>query len=581
MANPEFFKKVFDELAQDDCIGDPNGKLAYAYVRVSSTDQAEEGRSGLPRQVRHVHEIALEQHLKIPWDMVYADDYTGFEFRNRPRLTVLRREYASPQRRASYVVIEHIDRLSRNADWHQGYLLDEMKQYGVDTVFWKPFSGRVERAVMGAVAQDAMEQAQGRMYAGKIEKARDGRVTSHSTPAFGYRLVDSKGREGAAAKKDSHYAICGPEAKIVRYIFEEVGLRGATLRQVAHYLQATCPPPIRAATWRHGAIRRIIRNPVYKGEFAAFRMKAVTIARPTKDGLGTELIKTRVERSPEEWITVAVPAIVSAELWELANEVLRKNQVTSSRNGKREYLLTGLLRCAQCGLGFSGWSKKRKRNGKIYDNPAYRCNSKVQDRYFREHLHCSASVISCRVLDDAVWSVVCSLLLEPERLISILESEYRGERNVQHETQATYLQAQLEERRLEDEKLYRAYMAGVFDEQEYAERRKLLKEQRQRLEKELKAITRMILTRVQFEEQKQRILAISANVRETGLILEAPFAVKKQILKMVVDQIVLDTHEGWFRIEGALPGFYRIDEVTNDSIVIPHSAVAIRSPSLA
>jgi hypothetical protein len=86
MANPEFFKDIFDELAINEFIGDPAGKLAYAYLRVSSSEQAEEGRSGLPRQLRHVHEIAVQSGLKISWDMVFADDHTGFEFRDRPNL---------------------------------------------------------------------------------------------------------------------------------------------------------------------------------------------------------------------------------------------------------------------------------------------------------------------------------------------------------------------------------------------------------------------------------------------------------------------------------------------------------------
>ncbi|MBK8027811.1 MAG: recombinase family protein [Chloroflexi bacterium] len=153
MANPQFFKPGFDDLATDGYLGDPNGRLAYAYIRVSGDDQAEDGRSGLPRQIQHIHEAARERKLRIAWDLVYADDASGFEFESRPELSKLRREFKSSSHRASAVVIEHIDRLSRNADWHQGFLIDEMKQHGISVVFWKAYSSRVERAVMGAVAQ--------------------------------------------------------------------------------------------------------------------------------------------------------------------------------------------------------------------------------------------------------------------------------------------------------------------------------------------------------------------------------------------------------------------------------------------
>src|SRR5258708_39209155 len=98
--------------------------------------------------------------------------------------------------------MEFLDRLSRNADWHQGFLLDEMKKHGIEPVFWKPFSSRVERAVMGAVAQDAMELSLMRMIEGQRAKARSGRVTA-KTLSYGYIFVDSNGNEGATARRDT------------------------------------------------------------------------------------------------------------------------------------------------------------------------------------------------------------------------------------------------------------------------------------------------------------------------------------------------------------------------------------------
>ncbi len=100
--------------------------------------------------------------------------------------------------------MEYLDRLSRNADWHQGFLLDEMKHNGLSVVFWKEFTSRIERAVMGAISQEGMEQAKQRMAQGNIFKARDHRITAR-VPAFGYRLVDRNGKSSAEAKKDTHY----------------------------------------------------------------------------------------------------------------------------------------------------------------------------------------------------------------------------------------------------------------------------------------------------------------------------------------------------------------------------------------
>jgi hypothetical protein len=58
-------KEAFERLAKDGCLGDPKGELAYGYIRVSSVQQAEDGRTGLPRQLEHCHQVASEKHLKI------------------------------------------------------------------------------------------------------------------------------------------------------------------------------------------------------------------------------------------------------------------------------------------------------------------------------------------------------------------------------------------------------------------------------------------------------------------------------------------------------------------------------------
>ena len=64
MSIPQFFKTEFDALASNGVIGHPQGQPAFGYLRVSSAGQADEGRSGLPRQMMHIHEVAFENRLK-------------------------------------------------------------------------------------------------------------------------------------------------------------------------------------------------------------------------------------------------------------------------------------------------------------------------------------------------------------------------------------------------------------------------------------------------------------------------------------------------------------------------------------
>lgn len=564
MPVPKFFKTEFDALATDNAIGHPDGELAYGYLRVSSAGQADEGRSGLPRQMMNVHEAAMKYGLRIPWEYLFADDDSGFEFADRPDLSRLRQEYKSTRRRANAVVIEHLDRLSRNADWHQGYLLDEMKQYGLQSIFWKEFTSRIERAVMGAIAQDGMEQAKQRMAEGNIHKAKSGRVTAR-TPAYGYKLVDSKGHEGETAKKDTHYAIKDDEAHVVQFIFRQA-MDGRTLRGIARVLEENYPPPKRYSYWDSKMVALIIGNPVYKGEYIAHTRKEIKVpisAGPASlTGGAVKTITRRVARPPEEWIVVPVPPIVTVEEWELANKVLEKNKQMSRRNGKAAFLLTGLIHCATCNYKYSGGRRKYSgKKGTRYGTSWYRCSAGNSSyAAIRERAGCDQSQVSTKVVDEAVWSLVYQVLLDPQILIDALEREFQGERNDQTSRQIAYLENQINASNLEDEKLYKAYLAGVFDETEYAARRSLVRENRQKLTVELQQLNGSLISPEKFEERRQEILMVCEHARTNGLAQSAPFEVKRNIIKTIVERIVLNVNEGWFEMEGVITGRYFLYE---------------------
>src|SRR5437763_1953763 len=99
--------RIFSDIFDSKVIGDPEGQLSFAYIRVSSSGQAEEGRSGLPRQLAHVDQIAHDLMLRIPLELVYCDDHSGFEFRERPGLQALLAEVAKSDRKTHHLVIEY------------------------------------------------------------------------------------------------------------------------------------------------------------------------------------------------------------------------------------------------------------------------------------------------------------------------------------------------------------------------------------------------------------------------------------------------------------------------------------------
>ncbi len=563
MANPLNFRDEFDLLATDGAIGSPYGLPAYAYMRVSSSGQADEGRSGLPRQLRNIHEAALRNGNRITWDMIFADDHSGFEFNDRPELSRLRKEYTGKNRRAHVIIMEYLDRLSRNADWHQGFLLDEMKRYGVVPIFWKDFNSRIERAVMGAISQDGMEQAKQRMMEGNLHKARDGRVTAR-TPAYGFRLVDSHGHTGENAKKDSHYALHPDEAPVVKYIFERIASGEVSVRGLAMELNGKYPPPKKMSEWETRMIIVIIHNPVYKGEFIAHRWIEEKVPKHDRDGLyvgPTQYTKRRRARPEEEWITVPVPSIVSVHLWETANRVLDMNKKTSPRNGKNQYLLGGLVKCATCGSSYTGTSRVKKtqsRDGvKEYLCSLYRCNANsARLPVAKARLNCNQRSISQRILESKIWSMVYTVLLEPQILIDALDREYYGEGNARLKAQIEYLVKSIADLDEDDKALWRAYRAKVFDEEEYKSRRDELKESKVKNQTQLENLRSQLVPPEVYEEKKRYIHSICKAAKDSGLTEDAPYETKRRIIRLMIDKITLNVNEGWVKLEGSLSGLY-------------------------
>jgi site-specific DNA recombinase len=567
MTKPRFFKAEFDRLATDGYIGALNGRLGYAYLRVSSSGQAEEGRTGLPRQIQRLHEVAAQHGIRISWELVFADDHTGFEFRDRPELSRLRSTIKQPKRKADVVVIEYLDRLSRNADWHQGFLLDEMKEYNVEVLFWKGFSSRIERAVMGAISQEGMERELQNMHQGMLIKARSGRVTT-KTPNYGYVFVDAEGRQSPKVKKETYYAPHSEEAPIIQLIYQKIGTEGWSSRSLATYLEERFPAPGKYRHWEPRQISLFISNPVYKGEFIAHRWKHVKLpAKHQRPGEPVKLVTRKIQRPPEEWITVPVPPLVSPELWEAANRILEKNAQMARRNGKVMYLLTGLVRCAGCNYTYVGARKNyHRQDGDVTMSRCYRCSARYNRvPALRDEINCIQMPVNADILENAVWVSVCQALLEPELLLAQLDEELNSGETANLEQQATFIRRQIRESGDEDEKLYRAYLADVFDEQEFRARREQIKVRNQLLESELRKLQERQVTKEQIEADKTLIRTVASQMRASGVAIDAPFELRQRIIRMVVDKIVLDVAEQRFELQGQISGNFSME--TGESIV--------------
>lgn len=542
-------------------LGAPHGELAYAYVRVSTSGQAEEGRTGLPRQLLHIHQCAIEKGLRVPFELLYADDHSGFEFQNRPDLQRFLHDVAQHNRYADHVIIENLDRLSRNAKWHQGYLLDTMEQSGLEVHFWKGFHSDIERAVMGAISEQGMRHEIERMYQGMKMKARSGRITA-KTRAYGYLFADSEGRPStdpaSKYRKDTHYILHPDEAPVMREAYERI-IAGESLMNVCDSFERRgIPTPKASKYWTSANLSKMLKSPLYKGEFVANRYYKAKGWSERKQ----QTVMKVLQRPQEEWIISPVPPIVTPQMWEEAQKAQKRKLKTSTRKSKSDSLLQGMLVCARCGSNYrSGGTARPRKNIKRY---FYICNSYHGSPLQREHLYCKSPILYKDEIDPLIWEAVCQLITDPEILMGYIEEENEKFQRGELTDQLQYIERQLKQCEREAHQWDRAFAADILDIQEYQDKKHAVSLRQNELEQAQEKIADEMALVIAFERKREVIHDHLTMIQESGFALDLPFKEKRRIVAMLVDRVVIESEQGWYRIEGAIEGTYQFKNIIED-----------------
>ena len=124
----------------------------------------------------------------------------------------------------------------------------------------------------------------------------------------------------------------------------------------------------------HTTMSNMIANPKYKGYYVGNKVKVVDL-----------FTKKQKFLPPEEWVMFKdetgeiVPALVSEELWDLANAVLKKrSEDVKNRQGicNHANLLTGKLYCTCCGTAYYRRDSVDRQGNK---NSKWVCSGKIKN----------------------------------------------------------------------------------------------------------------------------------------------------------------------------------------------------------
>jgi site-specific DNA recombinase len=381
---------------------------AAIYARVSGQRQKEEQTVG--SQVAECKTAAESWGLEVPEGWLFTDEgYSGASL-VRPALERLRDLAA--QVPVDVVVCYSPDRLARKLAY-QTLLIDELHKAGSEVRFVKARKVETPEDEMllqfqGMMAEYERALIMERTRRGKAFRARAGVVNVLGGAPFGYRYVRR------SDVSEARYEVVEDEAQVVREMFRRYTEDQVPIGGLARWLtDEKIPTRTGKDRWDRSVIWGMLKNPAYAGR-AAFMKTGSTERRPAINrrarlqGRAVSCHHANYNRPKEEWVTIAVPAIVDEATFELAERRLADNRRFSSRNSKEPSLLMGLVACQSCGYAYYRTST-RTATRKIY---YYRCLGSDDYRYKGGRV-CENKPVRADYLDEVVWGQVTALLADP------------------------------------------------------------------------------------------------------------------------------------------------------------------------
>ena len=500
------------------------------YARVST--DAQEARGTIGSQLALLRErVSKEGHELVA---EYTDEGLSGARLDRPGLDALRD--AAEAGHIEGVWCLSADRLARMYAY-QVIVLDELSRHGVTVRFHD--TPRIEddpqtrllTQVQGVIAEYERAKIAERYRRGKLWRARAGEAIAWKVP-YGYRRMPRVG------ERPAHLEVFEHEAAVVRRIFDAYVREDISMRQIAKGLNRDgIRSPTGRAIWSVSTIGRILRNEAYIGRVYYNRTETV----PQRRRAG----KTRqVQRPRDQWIAIAVPAILDETLFEAAQRVSRDNSRWNPRRAEPgHWLLRGLVKCGHCGVGVS-CHKMRGRNGTFHRY--YYCHNHDPLRAGGEHRRCPERNIRADELDSFVFEQVRDTLLRPEVLLAgehAVSARREPVADELLEAQLAKLQRKSDAATAELRRLADLYQAGLIDRGELLRRSSEVRDRKERVEQQCDALIAQRKELAQHNALHERIIGFSATVG--AMIDHLDFEQRQKLLRLIVEQVLV---RGW-RVE--------------------------------
>jgi site-specific DNA recombinase len=499
------------------------------YVRVSSDDQQE--RETIKNQIEFATKYCDLHKLKIRnW---YKDDgVTGtIPLEQRPDGQRLLQDAENGL--VKNVLIFNMKRLGRKTR----ITLDavyQLEKFGVKIKsMTEPFDtgdpvGRFIITVLAGQAELDRDTTLEVMWHGANRAARLGRWLGGIVP-YGYRVNHSKFLE---INEDP---ITGreefSEVSVIRLIYFLITSQKYSTVRIADHLNAFNIPPsyIRdgrqikkgkrkvntAGVWSPSRIRNMLVNTTYKGVHT-YGQRA-----------------TRVDR---ELIERIVPAIVDADIWDLAQIALKDNQLEAMKNSKRQYLLRGLIKCGFCGLSYHGTSfSGPKREPKPY----YICGGKTA---YRGPLQgkCVSKNVPAEWLENKIWDECVNFINNPETVISeIITDDYKESQTGNLLLELKLAKKSVLEKEESKQSILTLFRKKMISQADVEAQLTAIEKEDLEMRSRIKIIESTIDTNLDNENKIETVGSILSTLKKL-LLSPLSFETKREIVKTLVNKATIE-----------------------------------------
>ena len=332
------------------------------YARVSS--DSDEQLNSLDNQISY-YENFIKKNKSWTYVPGYVDEgLSGISTKKRRHFNEMIED--AKEGMFDLIITKEISRFARNTLDSLQYTRD-LLGWGVGVFFQNDNINTLDEdaelrlTIMSSIAQDELRKLSSRIKFGHQQAIKSSVVLGNSR-IFGYK------------KENKRLVIDETQAPMVRDLFRLYATGDYSMKQLEVMFYEQGYRNYNGNKIAHTTMSGIISNPKYKGYYVGNKVRIVDM-----------FTKKQKFLPPEDWVMFKdetgeiVPALVSEEIWDKANEVLRRrSEDVKNRQGVCNHanLLTGKLFCAHCGAAYYRRESKSK-DGTV--NSKWVCSNKINN----------------------------------------------------------------------------------------------------------------------------------------------------------------------------------------------------------